>query len=662
MRSIHIWACLLLISFATACSTTEKLKTESNAPAAYTKPERPTPYTLEVPKNIALAIENGTRTTTGEPGPNYWTQWGEYKIDAELIPADTLLKGVANITYYNQSPDALPVLIMELTQNIHEEGAIRKEPAEVTGGMKISSLKINGKELSFLQRLRPGMTGYAIRGTSLFLLPPSPINSGESVTLDIEYSFKIPQSGASGRMGYNGGNLFHIAYWYPHISVYDDVNKWFTDVFTGNAEFYFDYGNYELSITAPVGWVVDGTGSFLNPEETLAPIVLERYKNAINSDSITHIITEDDFGKATNSTENGKLTWKFSAKNVRDVVFTATKESNWDGTRTNVGDRDGDGNVDYARINSFWRNGATNWEHGAEFAQHSIWFMSKFTDFSYPWPHMTVVEGNGIVGGGMEFPMSTLIGAYNNAPANALYDVITHELAHMWMPMIVGSNERRRAWMDEGSTTFHEANARGDKYPGTFNNQKEFAGYLDIAGTPLEGEIMRWSDYQYPGPAYGVASYPKPASILIALRGLLGEDVFNEAWHTYIKRWAYKHPTPNDLFNTFENVSGKDLDWFWQSWYFETWVLDQAVTNVSQNDGEATIEITDLGKVVMPVVLTVTLEDGKVLDTTLSVDDWMMGKTKTEVTLATPSPVVKVVIDQENNFPDKNRDNNVWTK
>jgi aminopeptidase N len=232
----------------------------------------------------------------------------------------------------------------------------------------------------------------------------------------------------------------------------------------------------------------------------------------------------------------------------------------------------------------------------------------------------------------------------------------------MWIPMIVSSNERRYAWMDEGATTYHEALSRWDIFPETFNRLNEFNSYLPIAGSYLEGEIMRWSDYHYPGPAYGVASYPKPASVLFALKGVLGEEVFTSAWTTFMDRWAYKHPTPYDMFNTFEDVSGQELDWFWRSWYFETWTLDQAISEVEQSGNNATITIEDLGNVVMPVDLTITFEDGTTTKSRIGVEDWMMGKRITSTTMDISSSITKVEIDADHYYPDKNRANNSWQK
>ncbi|MFA5669071.1 MAG: M1 family metallopeptidase [Balneolaceae bacterium] len=622
--------------------------------------ERPIPNPIELPASFLEAVNNKTRTLTGLPGEEYWTQYADYKLNAELSPSDTTLYGSAAITYYNNSPYQLPVILFELSQNLHTEQALRADVSEITGGMQINSVTVNGQSLASTQMPQQGVAAYGVQGTTMFVVLDQPVNPGKDAQFEIEYQFKIPQEGASGRMGYSDDNVFYIGYWYPHIAVFDDVEGWFTDDFTGNAEFYFDFADYEVNVIAPKDWVIMGTGEFLNPEETLAPHILERYNLALEADSVLTIISESDFGKATISTKSDKLEWKFRAENVRDVAFSATTESIWDGTRALVGDLDDDGILDYARINAFWRPSAINWNKSAEYAQHVIEYLSDFTSISYPWPHMTTVEGEGIIGGGMEYPMITLIGSYNNLPDVALYDVTAHELAHMWLPMIVNSNERRHAWMDEGSTTFHEANARWDYFNMEENLLQEFAPFLQLSGTEYEGEVMRRSDYHYSGMAYGVASYPKPASLLFTLRGLLGEDVFMDAWTEYINRWAYKHPTPYDLFNTFEDVSGQNLGWFWRSWYFETWNLDQAIKTVTVENNSVTIVVEDLGNVPMPVDLTVSFADGTEIDKRISVDHWLTGKRTLTITLPITDKVTGVTIDKAGIFPDVNRENNFW--
>ncbi|WP_340106086.1 M1 family metallopeptidase [Rhodohalobacter sp. 8-1] len=626
--------------------------------------DRPLPYPLDIPNAYSQAVENGTRTSTGHPGEQYWQNEGSYQLHAELDTLNNMIHGEADITYTNNSPDNLNAVVVELAQNLHKEGTPKKESTEITGGKDIQRIAINGNEISettMQARWTTGASGYLINGTRLYLFPESPIGTGSSVNLEFEWSFEIPQQGASGRMGRSRDNLYMISYWYPQVAVYDDVYGWMDDSFLGNAEFYHKFSDYELSVTAPREWIVMGTGEFLNPEETLSPQTLERYNQAGASDSVVVIANFDELDNATARSDSGTLTWRFSADRVTDVAFSATLESRWDGARAAVGDLDGDGQTDYTRINSFYRDTAIFWNEQTDYGQHSVTYLSDYIGIPYPWPHMTSVEGAGIIGGGMEFPMMTVIGDYNGAGAVSLYGVTVHEIAHMWVPMMVSTNERRYAWIDEGHTTFHTQQANVDRFSATrFSRNNLFSQYLQIAGTDWEGEMMRWSDYHYPGPAYGVASYPKPASVLTALRGVLGDELFEEAHKEFIHRWEYKHPYPWDFFNTIDDVSGQDLSWFWRSWYYETWTLDQSIADVYTENGVTTVIIEDLGNVPMPVLLKLTLDNGSVLDTKLDVQDWLDGQRTIDFSIETDSPVIKAEVDPNVFFPDVNRRNNTW--
>jgi len=628
--------------------------------------QRPIPYPLDIPDSYLRAVENGTRTSSGLPGEAYWQNEGRYQLQAELDTLNNMIHGEADIEYTNNSPDNLNAIVVELAQNLHKGGTPKKETTEITGGHSIQRISVNGNDLSettMQARWTTGASGYMVDGTRLYIFPEDIIDSGTSVNLGFEWSFEIPQQGASGRMGRSRDNLYMISYWYPQVAVYDDVYGWMDDSFLGNAEFYHKFSDYELSVTAPQEWIVMGTGEFLNPEQTLSPQTLERYNQAGESDSVVVIADFDELNNATAQSETGTLTWRFSSERVRDVAFSATRESRWDGARTPVGDLDDDDETDFTRINSFYRDTAIFWNEQTNYAQHSTTFLSDYTGIPYPWPHMTSVEGAGIIGGGMEFPMITVIGDYNSSGAVGLYGVTAHEIAHMWVPMMVSTNERRYSWIDEGHATFHTQQANVDRYGATrFSRNNFFGQYLQIAGTDWEGEMMRWSDYHYPGPAFGVASYPKPASVLTALRGVLGDDLFEEAHKEFMHRWKYKHPYPWDFFNTIEDVAGMDLSWFWRSWYYETWVLDQSIADVHTEAGVTTVVVEDLGNIPMPVLLKLTLMDGSVLDTRLDVTDWLDGRRIIDFSIETESPVIKAEIDPEVFFPDVDRGNNVWNE
>jgi hypothetical protein len=637
----------------------------AQAPSKAESP-RPVPYPLEVPQAFQRAIERGTRSPNGAPGPNYWQNWTDYTLRARLDTVNKRIDGRAHIVYHNRSPLAIPALGLQLIQNIHSEGAIRNREVEVTGGMEIKRLAAQAEELQEVTPAtrRGARSGFLVDGTRLQIQPSQPIAPGDSAVLDIDYGFKIPQQGAAGRMGWSRDNLFYLAYWYPQMAVFDDVGGWQMDPFLGNAEFYMDYGDYDVTLEVPQGWVVMGTGRLANADSVLAPAVVARLRAAEASDTVVHVLSVADFGpgRATQQAATGYLGWHFRADSVRDVAYGVMRASLWDAARTPVGDRNGDGRPDYARADAMYRESAPRWTKAWRYVQHSIDFLSRWTGYSYPWPHMTAVEGEGIIGGGMEYPMMTLISGYAGASDTALYGVTAHELAHMWVPMIVGTDERRRSWMDEGTTSFNSGAAEDEFYPGRRWELGNYNGYVEITRTDEEGPIMRWSDFHYNGYTYSTASYAKPATLLWTLRGLLGEETFAKTYHSYIRRWAFKHPQPWDFFNTFNDVSGQNLNWFWRAFYYDTWTLDQAVAEVRPGRNGTTITVADLGLAPMPARLTITLADGRVMKAEIPVERWLAGARKADYVVKTSSPVVKVEIDAERVFPDVNRDNNVWEK
>lgn len=603
-------------------------------------------------------MDAGTRTLTGVPGPSYWQQRAAYIMNVRVDTEQKRLEGAFQIAYTNNSPDSLFILHLELAQNLHQPNSVRNERVETTAGVELSRVAIDGLDLQTRQGRGPT---YAVNGTQMAIVPPDPILPGETVELEIDWAFDIPQAGAGERMGYSGDELLYLAYWYPIMSVYDDVEGWFTDPFRGQAEFYHGFADYDVTIDAPANWIVAGTGQLQNLDEVLVPEVAARVRQAHSSDEPVKILTPEDYDdQLTQPGTDGRVQWRLTAEQVRDFAFSVMQDYHWDGGRTPVGDRDGDGDVDSTLINAFWRSSAPLWDRMVEYEQHSIDFLSRYTGFSYPWPHMTAVEGGGIIGGGMEFPMMTLIGTYNTAGPEALYNVTAHELAHMWIPMIAGTNERRYAWVDEGSTSFAENQARMEYFPGQNHNLGDQQNYIQVARSDREGEILRWSDFHYGPIAYVTATYSKPASLLVALRGVLGEEAFNQAYQSFIDTWAFKHPYPWDFFNSFERASGRDLDWFWGSWYNETWTLDQAIAQVNPAADGTEIVVENRGNVPMPVRLSVALADGETLEREIPVDTWLTGATTTSITV--PSNVTRVEIDPDFVFPDIDRRNNVWTR
>ena len=623
--------------------------------------DRPLPYPQDPEPGFMEAVQNGTRTTTGRPGKSYWTQEVDYDIDATVFADEKRVEAVAAITYTNNSPDTLDELHVELAQNLHKEGVNRIVPNEVTGGMELSRVAVSGTELSRAgNQSGDGGPRYRVSGTQLVITPPESIASGESVSMTIAYRFTIPQQGASGRIGYDGDDLIYVGYWYPQVSVYDDVAGWMTDDFLGLAEFYADFSDFDLKIRAPERWIVQSTGRLQNVDEVLTDAAAERRSRAYQSDE--PVMIAEPGQTVTRDVESDTLTWRYTAERVRDVAFSMTT-GNWEAARTPIGDRDGDGETDHARINTFWRDSAPKWAEVTKYQQHSLRFLSEYTGLAYPYPHMTAVEGGGIIGGGMEFPMMTIMGDYNDNTARMLYAVTAHELAHMWVPMIVNTNERRYSWIDEGTTSFHENVARKDYFDDSESIESDRKDYVQFARSQQRAPIMRWSNYHYSGQAFGIASYRKPATLLAALRGLLGEATFDDAIQTFVDDWKYKHPYPTDFFNTFERVSGRELDWFWYSFYYTDWTLDQAIASVDTSGDRVEVTVRDDGRAMMPVRLTVTLDDGSTLQREIPVDVWLRGRTSATTTINVDGDAVeRIEIDAAHHFPDVDRDNNVWTR
>jgi hypothetical protein len=526
------------------------------------------------------AVERGMRSRDGRPGPNYWTNYAWYDIDVTLIPSSRTVTGTSRVLYQNNSPDPLRRVVVNLYQNLYKEGELRNREVTPTGGVNLSCVVAEGTQLDQTKSVR--QPGYLIYGTKAIVLLPYAIQPGESVGLEFCWDFEVPDARDMVRMG-TDDEVFYLGYWYPQMAVYDDVSAvagqrdgWDYDRYLGSGEFYMGYADYDVRITVPRGWLVAATGVHVNDAEILSDRTLALLEAARAGDEIVRVVTDSTREDALRAGPDSSATWHFRAENVRDFAFAASERFLWDATHALVGEGFGYQGSDRAMIHAFYRPEAESWNRAAEFGRFSIEHMS--TRFMpYPWPHMTAVEG--IIRGGMEYPMMTLIGGRRSD--RSLFGVTYHELAHMWFPMIVGQDEKKYTWMDEGLTSFNTNEGHFDFWPDSTIWAPKRQAYFRIAGSGLEVESMRHGD-EYPADtdARGMASYGKPALMLHTLRGILGNDLFHAALREYARRWAYKHPTPWDFFNTVEDVVGEDLDWFWRPAFFEIWTLDQAIGRV----------------------------------------------------------------------------------
>ena len=624
----------------------------------------PVPGPVVTSRFFDAAVSRGSRTRNGSPGASYWSNWSRYDLRAKLDPATARLEGEVDVSYMNRAPVPLRTLVVHLYQNLHKEGVPRNAAAEITGGVALSRGEVAGMALEEGD-LRAG-PGYRVDGTVMTIRPSEAVEPGDTVSLSFAWSVTLPQNG-SGRMGHSEKEMYFVAYWFPKMAVFDDLRGWDAEPYLSNAEFYDSFGDYQAALTVPAGWTVMATGDLQNPEEVFTATTRERLARAATSDDKVEIASTADLraGRVTAAGTDGWLTYRFQADSVRDFTWTTSNVQRWDATSALVADRDGDGADDRVLIHAFWREDrAPLWEDQWRYGKQSIEHHSRYTALVYPWPHMTSVEGADIIGGGMEFPMLTLIGPYEGSEPQALFNVTSHELAHMWIPMIVGSNENRHAWMDEGATTFLEDESRMELWPGVDHHRVEAQPYYQVAAAGMEQPLMRQGDWYEPGPGYGIASYNKPATLMVALRQLMGRETWEEAYRTFIAEWAYKHPTPYDFFNTFERFAEQDLDWFWTSFYYQTWTVDFDAAGVTPGTGGGgTVRVVNRGLAPYPVRVRITTSAGGTIEREIAVEEWLDGDRSVEVEVpASAGSVTRVEVDPAASAPDVDRSNNFWPR
>jgi hypothetical protein len=627
---------------------------------------------------VSLPAPNAYRSAGGGPGHGYWQNRADYALEAVLDTATQEIRGTGRVTYRNNSPDTLPFLWLQLDQNIFARNSINAVTAPpplifggtpfdmanhgFVGGLTLSRLEADGKPLP-----------HYVWDTMMRVDLPQPLAPGGSITLEMAWSFPVPINGAA-RMG-RDGQLYEIAQWYPRMAVYDDVHGWNTLPYIGAGEFYLEYGDFDVRLTVPAGFLVACTGTLVNPEEVLTATERDRLARARADTQPVQIVTEPEAGQANLTRPagaTGALSWHFRAGEVRDVAWAAAPNFRWDAVTWNG-----------ILIQTLYRPTAALWAaEGIAMAKHAIAYTSGLWAL-YPYPQATTVEGPI---DGMEYPMITFVPAEKTR--EGLYWVLMHEFGHEWFPMLVGSDERRYPWMDEGFNTFIDLYNAEDYFKGTaygdsvadiplhaYAANAKPGDEQPLIETPVEVRDLYWTAYQ------------KPALMLRLLREeVLGRDAFDPAFRAYIRRWAFKHPQPADFFRTMENLSGRNLDWFWRDWVFTTARLDQAVDSAvgpatraapagrrgANMRGQQAVTpppgpgwrvfLSSRREMVMPAELTLTYDDGTSETVRLPVEIWNLGSRFAYTVTGSTRRVVKVEIDPRHVLPDVDRANNVWPR
>ena len=608
-----------------------------------------------------------TRSASGKPGSDYWQNSADYIIDVELDTLSDIVMGKEIIKYTNNSPDELDFLWLHLDQNAFKNDSrgsaivplsgsrAGTRGQKLDGGFKISAVQVisgKGRNRSIID------AEYEIYDTRMKVLLPKPLESdGGELSLKIDFSFLSPYYG-SDRMGIvetKNGKIYSIAQFHPRMCVYDDLNGWNTLPYIGQGEFYLEYGDFNISITAPSDHIVLCSGELLNPLETYTLDQLDRWALAESSDETVMIRTPEEINDPNSRpTDRKMITWRFKIENTRDVAWASSSAFILDAAKINLPSGKNSIAISAYPIESF---GGNAWERSTEYTKASV---EHYSEKWFEYPYSTAINIGSSVAG-IEYPAISFC-SYRSK-GRRLWGVTDHEFGHNWFPMIVGSNERLYGWMDEGFNTFINNISTKEFNNGEYHRGKinMHMAALSFASDNLEPLITAPDNLKERNMGL---QYYKTALFLSLLREhVLGAKRFDDAFKEYIERWAFKHPAPDDFFRTMEDVSGEDLGWFWRSWVLNSWKLDQAITDVKYIDEDpvngAIITIKNMKEIPMPVTLEITTISNNKIRKTLPVDIW---KKNVEWSFIVESNEAyeKIVIDPDFDYPDVNANNNYW--
>lgn len=607
---------------------------------------------------------NERHAPDGAPGPAYWQNRSDYRINATLDTVENMLTASEHITYTNNSPDSLSYIWLQLDQNIYRNDARSVFAGGPATGQHTGGYLLDSVFIQYGNRLQKAE--YVVTDTRMQVRLPQGLSpKGGRLQLFIKYRYTIPGS-FGGRTDYlhtKNGKIYEIAQWFPRLCVYDDDIGWNTLPFLGAGEFYLEYGDIDYRVTVPWNMILAGSGELMNPEEVLTSAEISRLKKARNSDETVLIRKPEEISDPrTRPRHQGNTSWHFRMTNTRDVAFGASSAYIWDAARVNLPEGKKCLAMSVYPIES---SGNDAWGRATEYLKGSMEHFSKKW-FVYPYP---VAVNEAGLAGGMEYPGIVFDGWQDKG--KDLYWVTAHEIGHNWFPMIVGNDERRFAWMDEGFNTFIDVYAADDFHQGEYAPKRD-AEYAPGGGNPSDEIIPTLRDPDAPvimTAADGITekyrhpvTYYKTALGLVLLREqILGKDRFDYAFRKYTHAWAYKHPKPDDFFRSMENAAGENLSWFWREWFYHNWEFDIAVTDAGYNGNDYTkgvnIRILNMQKMAFPCALELKFKNGSSRRITIPVEAWFHGK---EIRLHEDlsGALDKVILDPDAGLPDSDRGNN----
>jgi hypothetical protein len=597
---------------------------------------------LPVPPGIDQVYIKGTRTTSGKPGKNYWQNHGRYNIQVSMSPPNRNITGVEQITYFNNSPDKLDSLNMKLIVNVHRQAGRRGQAGNPAEGVTVDNILVNG--------VKGEWDNSAATTTNYMMALKKPLMPHDSIKLDISWHFEL--SKGQGRDGAIDSTTFYLAYFYPRVSVYDDYKGWDTQPHTGSLEFYNDFNDYTLSVTVPKNFIVWATGTLRNAREVLQPAAAKKLEASFTSDSTIHIATAQDLADKTITAQNATNTWKWTSTNITDVALSVSDHYDWDAASVLVDDKA----KRRTAVQAAFDDKSEDFHHYVQFARNSLdWFSHNLPGVPYPFPKTTSVQGFA----DMEYPM--MVNDSHTKDLVFAQLVQDHEIAHTYFPFYMGTNESYYAFMDEGWATTFElligTAERGKKAADEFYKQFRVTRWIHGAHDK-ENPIITPS----PQVTFGAGNnaYGKPSLSYLALKDLLGDELFKKALHNYMSNWNSKHPIPWDYFYSMESGSGKKLDWFFNNWFFTPSWIDIDLDKVDKVSGGYTLSVKNIGGFAVPFDANVTYADGTTESFHQTPIVWEKDQKLASVIIKTTKEVKSITLDG-GIFMDANEKDNTWT-